>query len=328
MKTSAPTAQTQEIDRLMAQNRRSPSAAAERQLLEARYAAVREATQMGSSSTTDLPVANHDTPLETDFGIPTAPAEGLTGSIVRQGIEQGGCLLVRNMIPMDRVVRLRDCIDSSLEQMAVHEKNSPGNEWYQPFTPEQGLVMAVQRKWAEECGAMLGCDSPRTMFETFDAFDASGLRAVIEDYLGERAACSIKKTVLRKVPIDIPADWHQDGAFMGTGLDSLNVWTSLSQCGSTAPGMDMLPVRLEDIVPTGTEGTHFDWSVSPAMLAQAAGGNPPVRPEFGPGDVVFFDELFMHRTASEPHMTEERYAIETWCFAPSRYPETQIPLLV
>ena len=51
----------------------------------------------------------------------------------------------------------------------------------------------------------------------------------------------------------------------------------------------------------------------------------------GPGrdalTTVSIDHLFLHRTAAEPTMTTERHAIETWFFAPSTYPDGQIPLV-
>jgi mannose-6-phosphate isomerase-like protein (cupin superfamily) len=51
------------------------------------------------------------------------------------------------------------------------------------------------------------------------------------------------------------------------------------------------------------------------------------RVPFGPGDVLLFDHLLLHRTASGPEMTRDRHAMETWLFAPSTYPEGQIPLV-
>ena len=45
------------------------------------------------------------------------------------------------------------------------------------------------------------------------------------------------------------------------------------------------------------------------------------------GDVLIFDHMFLHRTAVAPAMHRDRYALETWFFAPSRYPESQIPFL-
>ena len=46
-----------------------------------------------------------------------------------------------------------------------------------------------------------------------------------------------------------------------------------------------------------------------------------------PGDALLFDELFLHRTATDETMTRDRYAIETWFFAPSVYPGDQIPFV-
>ena len=54
---------------------------------------------------------------------------------------------------------------------------------------------------------------------------------------------------------------------------------------------------------------------------------PVIRPHFAPGDALLFDELFLHRTATDDTMTRERYAIETWFFAPSVYPGDQIPFV-
>ena len=65
----------------------------------------------------------------------------------------------------------------------------------------------------------------------------------------------------------------------------------------------------------------------PETVAALAGDTPVVRPEFGAGDVLFFDDLFLHRTAVSPEMTKDRYAIESWCFAPSAYPPRQVPAL-
>ena len=139
----------------------------------------------------------------------------------------------------------------------------------------------------------------------------------------------MNKTVLRRVsPTAGGADWHQDGAFLGDGIRSLNVWLSLSDCGITAPGMDVVAKRLDEIVPTGGEGANFDWSVAPGEAERAAGEAGIVRPHFEPGDALLFDHLMLHRTASEESMTDQRYAIETWFFAPSAYPPEQVPIVL
>ena len=152
---------------------------------------------------------------------------------------------------------------------------------------------------------------------------------MLTEYLGERPVLSVNKSVLRRVsPLTAGADWHQDGAFMGKDIRSLNVWLTLTPCGREAPGMDIVPRRLDDIVETGTEGANFDWSVAPAAVDGVAGEAGVTRPLFEAGDALLFDHLFLHRTASDPAMTRDRYAIETWFFAPSAYPSEHVPLVL
>ena len=64
--------------------------------------------------------------------------------------------------------------------------------------------------------------------------------------------------------------------------------------------MDVVPVRLEQIVETGTDGANFDWSVSPTVVEGVAGDTGVVRPIFEAGDALLFDHMFLHRTASGP----------------------------
>jgi hypothetical protein len=158
-----------------------------------------------------------------------------------------------------------------------------------------------------------------------ESFQSAGLDSVIASYLGERPAISAQKCTLRKATPDVPGAWHQDGAFMGQ-VRSLNVWLSLSRCGDVAPSMDIVPRRLNDFVPTGTEGTEIDYQVSQAVAEEAAGEVGIVRPIFDPGDALLFDELFLHQTGSDPAMPNARYAIESWFFGPSAFPERYVPI--
>jgi hypothetical protein len=158
-----------------------------------------------------------------------------------------------------------------------------------------------------------------------ESFEEAGLRAVIEGYLGERPAISGQKCTLRKATPDVTGAWHQDGAFLGD-VRALNVWLSLSRCGDVAPSMDVVPRRLVDFVPTGTEGTYLDFQVSQAVAEEAAGEVGIVRPIFNPGDALLFDDIFLHQTGSDPSMPNPRYAIESWFFGPSAYPENYVPI--
>ena len=75
--------------------------------------------------------------------------------------------------------------------------------------------------------------------------------------------------------------WHQDGAFLGQGIRTVNVWIALTDCGVDAPSMDMVPRRMTDIVPTGTEGALMSWTVSQILVEDAAGEAGHELPLFG-----------------------------------------------
>jgi hypothetical protein len=173
-------------------------------------------------------------------------------------------------------------------------------------------------------------DSPRMAADLFALLGRVGFLELATGYLGERPAISVNKSTLRRVKADPEADygisfWHQDGAFLGQ-VRALNMWLSLSRCGDVAPGLDLVPRRIDHIVSTGTEGAVFDWSVSQAVVGQSAGDAGIVRPQFEPGDALLFDELFLHATGASPEMTETRYAVECWFFGPSAFPAEYPPL--
>jgi hypothetical protein len=261
---------------------------------------------------------------------PTEPSD-LTVATLRRGLAQHGCVLVRSLIPAERAEALARGIDRALVAFdACSDQTGPGAAapWYVPFTPRAGEYrVGGRRNWVRASGALWAVDSPRMLFELLEVVDETGIGSLVEAYLGERPALSANKCTLRRVPVDTNTNWHQDGAFLGRDVRTLNLWLALSACGTDAPGLEIVPRRFDDVLATGTDGALFDWSVSPALVEQVAGGpDVALRPEFSPGDALLFDHLFLHRTGVAPGMTHERWAIETWFFAPSTYPDGQIPI--
>ncbi len=167
----------------------------------------------------------------------------------------------------------------------------------------------------------------RALWRLTEILSRVGIGDLLEQYLGERPALSVNKCTLRRVPLGTLGEWHQDGAFLGDQIRTVNLWLALTHCGDTAPGMDVVPRRLDEILETGVEGAYFDWSVGAGTVEKAKGPEGIVRPVFEAGDALLFDERFLHRTAADPTMTQERYAIESWFFAPSQYPAEQVPLV-
>jgi hypothetical protein len=109
---------------------------------------------------------------------------------------------------------------------------------------------------------------------------------------------------------------------------SLNLWLSLSRCGDVAPGLDIVPRRLDRYVATATEEAVLDYTISQRNAEEAAGDRKIMRPIFEPGDALFFDELFLHQTGSSPDMPNPRYAIENWFFGGSSFPGEYAPIAV
>ncbi len=253
----------------------------------------------------------------------------LTPELLRAGILRSGCLLVRGLVDRSEAERLVKEIDRALVVRQGGDPSAPEG-YYEAFEPGAPFDLAPERGWVSHAGGLWAADSPRLMYDVLEAFERGGLKRVIGGYLGEHPALSVNKCTLRKVTPDIRGGfegsvWHQDGAFLGK-VRALNVWLSLSHCGDQAPGLDIVPRRLDGVVPTGTEGAIFDWSVSQAVAEEAAGAVPILRPIFEPGDVLLFDELFLHATAADPEMPNTRYAVESWFFGPSAFPADYVPL--
>ena len=309
---------------LMAANRLEPDTQVEEQLVRVRHEAYDTLDRAPSRSR--QPIVAERAPHD---GLAELTADELTPAVLRAGLARQGCVLVRELIPNDRAEELAGGIDQALAGFDAGAKGAPPSQtspWYRPFTPQPGKYrIGGRRNWMRASGGMWTVDSPRMLFEVLDLFDEIGIGDLLTEHFGERPVLSANKCNLRRVSPDADTNWHQDGAFLGPDINSVNVWLGLSHCGVDAPGLDIVPRRFDDLVETGTQGAVFDWSVSPGVVESF--DSPVLRPELAPGDALLFDHMFLHRTGIDPGMTRERHAIETWFFAPSSYPDGQIPII-
>src|SRR5262249_35100855 len=150
------------------------------------------------------------------------------------------------------------------------QESEPG--YYEELVTDPRFDLSGPRRVTGDPSNLMGTDSPKVMADIFDTFDRSGLRRVAAGELDEQPAISAHKGTLRRVfpesfNENTPSFWHQDGAFLGD-VRALNVWLALSRCGDVAPGLDLVPQRIDHIVPTGTEGAVFDWSVSRTVVEE------------------------------------------------------------
>jgi hypothetical protein len=317
----------EEIARLTAENLKSRDPEKERRILELRH---RAGIALGPQSTgaADYPEPALDALPQGDL-IEVTPDQ-LTPELLRAAITSKGALLVRGLLDPAEAERLAGEIEQAFQAHEAHKEGGEAPEaYYEEFNTEAGFQLG-SRAWVNTASGLWATDSPRVMFSMLEAMDRAGLQRLATGYLGERPAISIEKCTLRRVNPDfLPGNnysaWHQDGAFLGD-VRALNVWLTLSRCGDVAPGLDIVPKRLDYIAETGTEGTAFHWSVAQDVAEKCAGEVGIKRPIFQPGDVMLFDELFLHSTAADPRMTETRYAIETWFFGPSAFPDEYTPL--
>jgi Phytanoyl-CoA dioxygenase (PhyH) len=315
----------QAIELLTAANRRTRDARVERRLVELRLGAF-ASLDRNAPSRIPAPIT-----AEPRGGQMHEYAAGeLTAATLRSGLASDGCVLVRGLIPGARAVALARGIDRVLEAFDAHAEGAVAaspSPWYAPFEPPPGFRVGGRRNWVRASGAVWTVESPRMLFELCALLDDTGIGDLVTRHLGERPALSANKCTLRRVPVDTNTNWHQDGAFLGADVRTVNLWLVLSDVGADSPGLEIVPRRLDTVLPTGTDGAIFDWSVSPQLVETVAHDAPVMCPEFRAGDALLFDHMLLHRTAVTPTMTRERYAMETWMFAPSMYPEGQIPLV-
>jgi hypothetical protein len=317
----------EEIERLTDGNRANRDRETERRLVHLRHiAGLRVLIENGARP--QHPEPDFDRLPAADV-LPEIDPQDVTPELLRAGILRDGCLLVRGLVDRDVASRFGEQIDRAFaERERLRAGEAAAEGFYEEFQAEPPFEIAQgARIWVQQGGGLLAPDSPMLTFEMMEMFRTAGLPELVGAYLGERPLVSLQKTTLRKATPDVPGAWHQDGAFMGE-VRALNLWLSLSRCGDESPGLDIVPRRLDGIVATATDEAILDYQVSQAKAEEAAGDRPITRPIFEPGDALFFDELFLHQTGSDPSMPKPRFAIESWFFGGSAFPGEYGPLAV
>jgi hypothetical protein len=318
---------------LNASNRSSPDAETEALLVRLRHQAFAQVPR--SVPTTTWPPDLRDPFPAVTGQPPEIEPSRLTAEILGGALLHHGCLLVRGLVSESQALELVEDTDRSFQARRVDgstESAAATRPWFVPFDPDPGYPTLNDRlrQFHIAAGAVLAAESPRSLFHIIEAYDENHVIDAIEGYLGERPAISLNKCVLRHTAFLEPSNptWHQDGAFLGAGVRSVDAWLSLSHCGgeSDTPGLEILPRRVHQILDTGQE-VHAN-AVTRAQVDAVTGNTPIMRPLFAPGDGLLFDERFLHRTGIDPGMRGERRAIETWFFAPSSFPSAYIPIAV
>jgi hypothetical protein len=291
-------------------------------LVEVRHAAFTELSRNPGRPAWPAQFAD---PFPGEHGIVEAAPQALSGDLLGGAITNHGCLRVDGMLDEATTDRLRNRIEAAFVARERVVAGAPLEEAAPAFVP-----YAPGQEKAQGFGGELFIrlvDSPETLCDVVEVFTNTGIRSAVAGYLGERPAAIANKWILRRSPTGVVlGDFHQDGAFLGEGIRTVDCWVALSHCGpgTGRPAIDLVPRRMEGVLPSG-EGSTFTWSLAEGTVATI----PDVEiasPVFAPGDVLFFDERLVHRTTVGTDL-ETRYAIESWFVAPSSYPAKHLPVV-
>ncbi len=281
-----------------------------------------------------------------DFRVPEIAASDLTGAFLKKSMREHGCIIVRDFFDDNEVRTMRSYVDYAFRvkddgflsryllkecdlqpvlketSRNIKEKRKSNPTYTDSFKKGAGLARFIGHSESR-----LTVRTPNIAEKLLRLYEKKALKDLLENYFGSEPCISVKKWNLRKSrPPAAPIDFHQDGAFMGDEIDSLNCWIPLSDCGAgyDVQGIDIVPLRLMHVFPPGSG--VLDLTVAASAIIEKYSEKAIVTPTFRKGDLIFFDHLLLHRTQSLPNATENRYAIETWFFDSVNFPKNQIPL--
>jgi hypothetical protein len=314
------------VDRLAAGYRASADPALAIRLVDLRQEAAR--SYVPGPGRSPWPPAYGDSFPHLSGGLPETGAAGLTSDVLGGAVAHHGALIVRGMFDHAQVRHSVDVIDHAQAARDSGSGEAVHCGWYRPFPSDVQRHEALRERAAAAGGTWLA-DSPMSTAQVLDDLASVGVIDAISGHLGERPFFSLQKSVMRRIQAKNGiATWHQDGSFLDADVRTMNVWVALSRCGGDypSPGLEVIPRRLDEILPVQERPTPY--AIPFDVIREIASETPAMRPEFAPGDAILFDERFLHRTYFGPSMSEPRYALECWFFAPSHPASGYLPFLV
>jgi hypothetical protein len=310
------------VDLLAAANREAPDPDLEVRLIDLRHEAAK--TYDAGAGRSPWPPIYADPFPDVAGVLPEIRASDLSANVLGGAVAHHGALIVRGAFRPEQVARSVDAIHRTQTQRDLDATDA----WFRPFPLEPGIDRNLREIVRGQGGTWLA-DSPRSTALILDELQAAGVTDAISEHLGERLLFSLQKSTLRRsVARNKLVAWHQDGSFLDPHVRTMNVWVALSKCGGDypSPGLQVAPMRIPEILEV--DGALTPHSISAKLVAEVTAEVPVIVPEFDPGDAMLFDERFLHRTYLNAEMTEDRYALECWFFAPSHPSSDYISFLV
>ncbi|CAA0087909.1 Uncharacterised protein [Halioglobus japonicus] len=290
--------------------------------------------------------ASTDNVAEIDCRIPEIDAADFSVEFLKKSMRENGCVIVRNFFDEKEVNTMKSYIDYSFAvrgngrlsrflskqcdlNPVLEETNEIIKEMQKSY-PTYANTVSNGSKLSRFLGrgeSVLTVRTPNIVDKLLNLFEKKSMKAILTSYFGNEPCVSVFKwTMRRSRPPAQPIDFHQDGAFMGEEIASLNCWIPLSNCGPgyDVHGLDIVPKRLMNTFKTGSG--VLDWTVAEQAIVDEYSEDVIKAPTFREGDLLFFDHLLLHRTQSIANSEQPRYAIETWFFDSVNFPKNQIPV--
>ena len=200
--------------------------------------------------------------------LPEIAGADVTPALLRAGILRDGCLLVRGLIGARGRGDLRRA-----DRPRIRRARAPGGRRGAGGRVLRGVPAG--RALRRSRGARLDQGRRRparrrprrgSASSCPELLRAAGVPDLVDGYLGEPGLMSMHKTTLRRPACSAPGAWHQDGTFMG---DVRSLRLALSRCGSEAPGLDIVPCRLD----RSSRPRRMSRAADPGLAGQGRGGS-------------------------------------------------------
>jgi hypothetical protein len=154
----------------------------------------------------------------------------------------------------------------------------------------------------------------------------SRLPDVYQSLYRERVLCSYEHCSVRYQRADIRRKsytFHQDASYYSRDPQDhggLTTWIPLCDCGIDAPGLELYPLALDEVLPA-PDGVTGPYLFCDAETVIARYGERLWAPALSAGDALIFNHFVVHRTYIRDGMTRERQSVDVRVYPRSRLPD-------
>lgn len=241
---------------------------------------------------------------------------------IEEAVRTRGCALIRNVY--------------SQEELQAFHRRAVTAYMARGWMAKQGLLNEEFKKNVTDFNHihLLDLDpSEEERYSFQQLFIRSCLLPFAHHMIGDRVSTPILVAAPRRqLPYNAtehsnPVPFHQDGSFLGANPLFLNFWTPLTPCGKDRPGLELVTVPMDRLIPPagefdgGDTGAYHDIDLSQAFIEKLFDRKFFWHPEMALGDVLIFSQMTLHRTHLTPEMTKQRISVELRCANPDLLPE-------